>query len=120
VVHGTGLSGLRSHIREHVALAAKLADRVRSDPAFELAVEPSLALVCLRVVTGAGPDADDAASREVLTRVNASGAAFLTHTVAGGRYLIRVAIGSVTTGPEHVDQLWDRLRAEAAAVGNAS
>jgi hypothetical protein len=27
-----------------------------------------------------------------------------------------VAIGSVTTGPEHVDQLWDRLRAEAAAV----
>ncbi|WP_255620720.1 hypothetical protein [Pseudonocardia sp. DSM 110487] len=37
MVHGTGLSGLRSHIREHVALAAKLADRVRADPAFELA-----------------------------------------------------------------------------------
>ncbi|WP_345609831.1 pyridoxal phosphate-dependent decarboxylase family protein [Pseudonocardia adelaidensis] len=116
VVHGTGLSGLRSHIRGHVALAAGLADRVRADPAFELAAEPSLGLVCLRVVTGDGPDADDAASREVLARVNASGAAFLTHTVAGGRYVIRVAIGSVTTGPEHVDQLWDRLRAEAAAV----
>jgi aromatic-L-amino-acid decarboxylase len=68
------------------------------------------------VVTGAGPDADDAATREVLARVNASGEAFLTHTVAGGRYVIRVAIGSVATGPEHVDQLWDRLRAEAAAV----
>jgi aromatic-L-amino-acid decarboxylase len=118
VVHGTGLAGLRSHIREHVALAAKLAERVRADPAFELAAEPSLALVCLRVVTGAGPDADDAASREVLTRVNASGTAFLTHTVAGGRYVIRVAIGSVSTGPEHVDQLWDRLRTEAAAVVN--
>jgi aromatic-L-amino-acid decarboxylase len=116
VAHGTGLSGLRSHIREHVALAAKLTDRVRADPMFELGAEPSLALVCLRVVTGAGPDADDAATRDVLTRVNASGAAFLTHTVAGGRYVIRVAIGSVTTAPEHVDQLWDRLRAEAAAV----
>ncbi|TQM45841.1 aromatic-L-amino-acid decarboxylase [Pseudonocardia cypriaca] len=116
VVHGTGLSGLRSHIREHVALAAKLADRVRADPAFELASEPSLALVCLRVVTGAGPEADDAATREVLARVNASGAAFLTHTVAGGRYVIRVAIGSVTTRAEHIDELWDRLRAEATSV----
>jgi aromatic-L-amino-acid/L-tryptophan decarboxylase len=116
VVHGTGLSGLRAHIREHVALAAKLADRVRADPAFELAAEPSLALVCLRVVTGDGPEADDAASRDLLARVNGSGAAFLTHTVAGGRYVIRVAIGSVTTRPEHVDQLWDLLRAEAAAV----
>jgi aromatic-L-amino-acid decarboxylase len=116
VVHGAGLSGLRSHVREHVALAAKLADRVRADPVFELAAEPSLALVCLRVVTGAGPEADDDATREVLARVNASGAAFLTHTVAGGRYVIRVAIGSVTTGPQHVDQLWDRLRTEAASV----
>jgi aromatic-L-amino-acid/L-tryptophan decarboxylase len=120
VVHGTGLSGLRAHIREHVALAAKLADRVRADPAFELAAEPSLALVCLRVVTGAGPEADDAACREVLARVNGSGAAFLTHTVADGRYVIRVAIGSVSTRPEHVDQLWDRLRAEAAAVRGKS
>ncbi|HLU60483.1 MAG TPA: pyridoxal-dependent decarboxylase [Pseudonocardia sp.] len=120
VVHGAGLSGLRAHIREHVALAAKLADQVRADPGFELVGEPTLALVCLRVVTGDGPEADDAASRAVLDRVNASGEAFLTHTVAGGRYVIRVAIGSVTTGAEHVDQLWDRLRAEAAAVRSAA
>ena len=52
----------------------------------------------------------------MLAGINASGAAFLTHTVTGGRYVIRVAIGSVTTAPEHVDQLWDRLRAEAGAV----
>ncbi len=52
----------------------------------------------------------------VLDRVNASGAALLTHTVVDGRYVIRVAIGSVTTRPEHVDQLWDRLCTEAAAV----
>jgi aromatic-L-amino-acid decarboxylase len=116
VVHGRGLSGLRAHVRGHVALAAELADRVRADPGFALAAEPSLALVCLRVVTGAGPEADDAASREVLARVNGSGAAFLTHTAVGGRYVIRVAIGAVTTRAEHVDQLWERLRAEADEV----
>ncbi|MGH3585996.1 MAG: aspartate aminotransferase family protein, partial [Pseudonocardia sp.] len=81
-----------------------------------LAADPSLALVCLRVVTGAGPDADDAASREVLERVNGSGRVFLTHTVVEGRYVIRVAIGSVATRPEDVDELWDLLHAEAGRV----
>ena len=73
VLHGYGLAGLRAHIRGHVALAGELAVRVRADPRFELAVPPSLALVCLRVVTGGGPDADDDATRAMLERVNASG-----------------------------------------------
>ena len=72
--------------------------------------------MCLRVVTGDGPDADDAASRTVLERVNASGAALLTHTVVAGRYVIRVAVGAATTRAAHVDALWERLRAEAAAL----
>jgi aromatic-L-amino-acid decarboxylase len=116
VVHAYGLAGLRSHVREHVALAAGLADRVRADPRFALAVEPSLALVCLRVVTGAGDDADDAAGRAVLDRVNASGSALLTHTVVDGRYVLRVAIGSVATRPEDVAALWSALCDAAAGV----
>ncbi|WP_308259115.1 pyridoxal-dependent decarboxylase [Pseudonocardia sp. H11422] len=116
VVHSYGLSGLRAHVREHVALAAAFADRVREDPGFTLAVEPSLALVCLRVVTGGGDAADDAASRTVLERINASGAALLTHTVVDGRYVIRVAIGSIATAKEHVDALWARLVETAAQV----
>lgn len=112
VIHGYGLEGLRAHIRGHVALAEQLAAWVRDDPGFALAVPPSLALVCLRVITGDGPEADDAASREVLERVNASGAALLTHTVVDGRYVIRVAIGAVTTDASHVEALWERLRKE--------
>ena len=38
---------------------------------------------------------------------------FLSHTVVGGRYAIRVAVGGVTTDREHVDALWDLLRATA-------
>jgi len=70
--------------------------------------------VCLRVVTGRGPDADDEATRRVLERINASGRALLTHTAVGGRYVLRVAIGSVTTSAEHVDELWEMVRREAA------
>jgi aromatic-L-amino-acid decarboxylase len=121
VVHGLGLTGLREHVRGHVALATELAGWVRADRRFELAAPPSLALVCLRVVTGvADPGADDAATRAVLERVNACGSAFLTHTVVEGRYVIRVAIGSVATGPEHVAALWAQLRVAATSVTSAA
>jgi aromatic-L-amino-acid decarboxylase len=115
VVHGHGLDGLRAHLRGHVALAAGLADRVRAEPGFVLATDPSLALVCLRL-TGPGGEPDDTATRAVLEAVNASGSALLTHTVVDGHFVIRVAIGSVSTTAEHVDALWEQLRTAAKAV----
>jgi len=115
VLHTHGLEGLRAHIRGHVALATELAERVAAEPGFALAAPPSLALVCLRVDTGV-PDADDRATRALLDAVNASGKAFLSHTVVDGRYTIRVAIGGVTTGPADVDALWDLLRVTATAL----
>lgn len=116
VLNGFGLAGLRAHIRGHVALAAALAERVRAHPRFTLAAPPSLALVCLRLVTGAGPAADDAATRAVLASVNRSGRALLTHTVVDGRYVIRVAVGATATRPTDVDALWALLTAAADRV----
>ena len=109
VLHIHGLEGLRAHIREHVALAGELADRVAAEPGLVLAAPPSLALVCLRVETG-DPEADDRATRALLAAVNASGRGFVTHTVVDGRYAIRVAIGGVTTARADVDALWELLR----------
>lgn len=111
VLQAFGLAGLRAHIREHVALAAELASWIEADPRFALAAPRTLALVCLRRITGDGADADDAATRALLERVNASGAAFVTHTTVGGRFVLRVAIGSVATTRADVLALWDLLRA---------
>lgn len=116
VLRGLGLHGVREHLRAHVRWAGELAGWVRDDPDFTLLAEPSFALVCLRVRTGDGDKADDAASRAVLERVNAGGAALLTHTVIGGRYVIRVAIGSVSTEHRHVEALWELLRSTAKEV----
>jgi aromatic-L-amino-acid decarboxylase len=109
VLRWYGLAGLREHIRNHVALAADLASWVRTSEVFELAMPPMLGLVCLRV-RGEGDDA----TRAVLARVNATGRAFLTHAVANGRYLIRVAIGGVDTQRPHVEALWKELQAASA------
>jgi aromatic-L-amino-acid decarboxylase len=115
VLHTHGLEGLRAHIRGHVALAAELADRVAAEPGLAPAAPPSLSLVCLRVETG-DPEADDRATRALLAAVNASGRAFLTHTVVDGRYAIRVAVGGVSTTRADVDALWELLRTTAAAL----
>jgi aromatic-L-amino-acid decarboxylase len=116
VINGYGLSGLRANIRSHVAMAAELVERVNADQRFALAAPPSLALVCLRLVTDSGPEADDAATRALLERVNAFGNALLTHTVVKDRYTIRVAIGSVATRSSDVAALWERLQGEASMV----
>ena len=79
-----------------------------SEPGFTLAAPPSLGLVCLRL------DSDER-TRAALAQVNASGRAFLTHTVVDGRVVIRVAIGGVTTEREHVVALWEQLRKAAAS-----
>lgn len=107
VLHGMGLSGLREMIRGHVAAARSLAARIDAAPGLALAAPPSLALVCLHVVTDGAPD--DAATKALLDRVNATGRAFLTHTVVGGHYAIRVAVGSLTTTASDVDGLWHLL-----------
>jgi aromatic-L-amino-acid decarboxylase len=116
VLRQYGLEGVRAHIRRHVELAGELASWVSASERFVLAAPPSLALVCLRVVTGHGEHADDEATRAALARVNASGEAFLTHTVIDGRYLIRVAIGGVLTERRHVEALWRRLQGAASEV----
>lgn len=41
---------------------------------------------------------------------------YLTHTKAGGRVLLRVAIGAAGTTDAHVDAAWWRIREEAAAL----
>jgi aromatic-L-amino-acid decarboxylase len=110
VINGAGLDGLRATIREHIALAHDLAIRVRADPGFRLAVDPSLALVCIQLVDDAGMP-DDEASRGALETINDHGDFFLSHTMIDGRYTIRVAVGATGTTARHVENLWAALRA---------
>lgn len=110
VVRGYGLEGIREHIRSHVEWARELARWVEADPGFELATPRSLALVCLRVLTGQGAAADDEATKELMARANATGKVLLSHHVVAGRYMIRVAVGAMGTRRTDVVALWELLR----------
>lgn len=108
VLRTYGLEGLRAHVRSGVELARRVADHVAADDRFEMVTEPSLSLVVFRLRAG------DEQTLAAMEAVNASGEAYLSHTVVEGRAAIRVAVGSWRTTEADVDRTWRALQAAAA------
>lgn len=108
VIRTFGVDGIRRHVRSGIDLAAELAGWIEADPDFEVTSPHPFSLVCFRHTGG------DAVNQRIVDTVNASGEAYITHTVLDGAYTIRVAIGTPTTTREHVAALWDQVKAAAA------
>ena len=98
-----GRDGIAAIIRSHVEYAQRLAATIEADPRFELCAPVPLSVVCFRL-----RDTDDK-NRELLDRVNASGTAFLSHTVLNGKFVLRLAIGNIATTWEDVLAAWTAL-----------
>jgi aromatic-L-amino-acid decarboxylase len=109
VIRAFGVEGLRERIREHCAFARELAGRVEADPRFELAAPVLFSVVCFRARLAGPPERQDRFNERLLDRVNAAGPVFLSHTVLQGRHTLRVAIGNLRTGREHVEALWELI-----------
>lgn len=124
VLRHYGLEGLRAYIRGHMELAREFEEAMRLQPDFEVWGTRTMNLVCVhaRPLPGEAPAATDARTKRVMERVNASGRAFVTHTVTPGgdggprRLVIRVAIGAARTTRAHVMALVDLLREAARGV----
>lgn len=114
VIRHYGVEGLRRQVRRHVAIAQELARTIAADPRFELVVPPPLNLVCFRL------RGSDDLNRRLLERLNASGRLFLTHTVLGGRYTLRLCVGQAATDERHVRSAWERIVREAVALAEQS
>jgi aromatic-L-amino-acid decarboxylase len=83
---------------------------VGAEPGWELCAPRRFSVVCFRLE---GPDDRN---RALLERVNASGEMFISQAVLGGRYVLRLAVGQMSTTTDDVQRGWDVLRREAAHV----
>jgi aromatic-L-amino-acid decarboxylase len=115
VMRAYGIEGLRVYIREHLRLAALFESLVREDPRFEIVATRTVNLVCIRLREGG-----DAANKALMDRINASGKAYLTHTVLPrshptlpGAVILRIAISGAATREHHVRALWEQLQSLA-------
>jgi aromatic-L-amino-acid decarboxylase len=109
VLRWYGVAGLQAHIRSTVEMAQEFASWVRADDRFEIVAPHPFSLVCFRL------RGDDARNESLLAALNASGALYLTHTRVRHEYVLRCAVGSPQTTPEHVAEAWRQIQ---RAVGS--
>jgi aromatic-L-amino-acid decarboxylase len=112
-----GLRAFRETAAEKLALARWAADRLRGEPLLELVDEPQLSLVALRACPPRG-DAD-AFGAELLRRVNAGRRVFLSSTIVGGRYTLRLCILSFRSHQDSVEEAVNTLIEEARALASS-
>lgn len=113
-----GQNGLIERIREHCRLARLFADWVENSPEFELLAPVNFALVCFRVTP---TNADficveamerhfDELNEKIMNEINASGEAYLSHTKIGGKFTLRLSVGSIHIEERHLRKVWELLK----------
>lgn len=103
-----GREGLIARLREHCRLARLLANWIDDSENFEMLAPVPFALVCFR----ARPkNADDlnALNEKIMNEINASGAAYLSHTKLNGAFALRLSIGSISVEEKHIEKVWNLL-----------
>ncbi len=106
-----GAEAIRARLRTHIALADELARWIEDDPRFEIAAPHPFSLVVFRALPPRDIDSD-AWNRRLLEAVNREGSVFLSHTAVGGRYVIRLAVGSARGTEQAVRDAWRLLGQE--------
>ncbi len=113
VLRSYGTEGLQEFLREHIRLGEFFKNLVLEDPDFELMAPAELGLVCFRYNSGdiKGENLDNF-NRQLMEGINSRGEVFLTHTVLGEKFVLRMAIGQRTTREEHVRKAWEIIKEE--------
>ena len=117
VLRAFGADGIARRIRHHCEMAGTFASWVEGEPEWELSAPHPFSTLCFRhIAPGATLEATNAHNAKILDRVNESGDIFISHTMLGPTYVLRVAIGNLRTTEAHLARAWTLLRAAAAAA----
>lgn len=109
VIRSFGIEGLREKIRQHIAFAGWLKDRIKEHPDFELKAPVNFSLVCFRLKPDGLTDKDelDKLNLSLLQKLNESGKLYLTHTRLNGAFVLRIVTAQTYTTLEHVEKAWN-------------
>lgn len=111
-----GADAIAAAIDRGAAQAERAAERLRAMAGWELACDPSLAIVAFRYAPRGMPDEEaDALNFALVPRLVATGEAMVTSTKLRGRRFLRMCTISPRTTDDDVDRTLDRLDALARA-----
>ncbi|KAF8456102.1 pyridoxal phosphate-dependent transferase [Kalaharituber pfeilii] len=119
VMRSYGVEGMRKHLRHTMGVGQVFTELVKSrDDLFEIVAEPRFGLTVFRVRLGVGASKAEggeaekranAITKEVYEKVNAGREVYLTSTVLGNIYAIRVVTGSPRAEEESVRKAFELL-----------
>ena len=103
VINYYGVEGLQEYMRGHVENTQQLKKWIEEDDRFEVMAPVPLNLICFRHKNG------DEFNERLLSKLNASGQIYLTHTKLNDQYVIRLSVGQATTTIAHLKQSWELI-----------
>jgi aromatic-L-amino-acid decarboxylase len=107
VMRAYGRHGIIALLQKSLDQAQLMKQLIEADPDFELAAPVPLSLVCFR------HRGSNEFNQRLLAEINASGKAFLSHTVLNGQHVLRCAFGNYLTTEEDVRATWQLIRETA-------
>ena len=111
VIRAYGVEGLIERLREHRAIAQKLAGWIEATEDWQLAAPVPFSLVCFRYSPrGVSAAEQDRMNEAIMHAVNASGEMFISHTKLSGRFTLRLSIGNIRTEEGQVAAAWNLLQ----------
>ena len=112
-----GREGIAARIRFHLDLAQRVARWADDHRDLERLAPTPMSTVCFRAHPAGVDDELELTelNRDVMEAVNASGEAYLSHTVLDDRYTLRLAIGNLRTTEDRLERTLALIEREVAA-----
>ena len=111
VIRDFGIEGIQKRLRDHMSYAEWFAAQIESHDDFELVIPHKLNVVCFRAtnVVLTGEELNDL-NAKLLSAINLSGKAYLTHTKVNAKYTIRMVIGQTYVQKHHIEATWKLIQ----------
>ncbi len=107
VIRSYGVEGIRTKLRNHIALSAYFVEALHKNDQLEIVGIPKFNFCCFRLAPEEGENQEDTNKKNIrfLKTINETGKVFLSHTKINEDYVIRVVIGQTYVEQEHIDNL---------------
>ena len=117
VIRTYGAEGLREKVRNHINIAAQLAEMISKEVDFEILAPPIICVVCFRFIpAGYTQDQINSINEKLNHQLNDSGKLYLSHTVLNGKYTLRMVTAQTNVTIEHVEKAWLLIKETARSL----
>jgi aromatic-L-amino-acid decarboxylase len=120
IIRHYGTDGIIEIIREHLRLGKMFSNWIVENPNYELLAPTPLSTICFRAIPQKQKTDEElnVFNKTLMDNINATGKAFLSHTVLNGKFTIRVVISGIRTEEIHVKEVFDLINAEFEKISN--